>query len=297
MIESPSLAFAVALASTQLIAMKYHHLLGFLADWIDESEAQELTRMKPEARIRNGFGYKLTTNDTKGDEFIRRSLEILQHRAIPRRRTANSTHYGYYISRFYEPHDLTSAELLLVTYQEEIQSLTDPLRDDQGRLLLTASNAKPNLKVGCIFQNWIIVSNGDRCSLESGNFIGLKFRDVAIKGKSIHAAAEPFWELLSSITLPKMPHPERFVHRGLTEAQPFQGDYSRVVLISDPPFAKAEVHYRRGDLEAIGPFDIAQTFENYMEPHPALVISQRFYQHCLAHKIPLAVEPVRIDPN
>jgi len=34
-----------------------------------------------------------------------------------------------------------------------------------------------------------------------------------------------------------------------------------------------------------------------MEPHPALIVSQRFYQHCLKHRIPLEVEPVRIDPD
>jgi hypothetical protein len=287
----------MALGTAQLIAMKYHHNLAFSDSWITDSEAQQLMRIKPGARNRNGFGYSLVTKDPAGDEFIQTALDMLKHHSIPRRMIANSTSYGYYISRFYEPDDLENAELLLVTYQNEIQTLTEPLRDQQGRLLLKASSAKASLKVGCIFQNWIIVSDAVRHSLEAGNFIGLKFGEVAIKGKSIHAAAEPFWELLSFITLPKMPHPERFVHRGLTEAQPFQGDYSRVVLISDPPFAKAEVHYRRSDLEALGPFQIAQTFENYMEPHPALVISQRFYQHCLKNKIPLAVEPVRIDPE
>jgi hypothetical protein len=42
-------------------------------------------------------------------------------------------------------------------------------------------------------------------------------------------------------------------------------------------------------------FDVARTFENYMETHPALVISQRLYQHCLKNKISLNVDPVRID--
>ena len=277
--------------------MKYHHQLAFSDAWITNAEAEELMRIQPEARNRNGFGRSLITKEPCGDAFIQHALEVLKRHGIPRRRTANSTSYGYTISRFYESNDLMDSELLLVSAQRQIQSLTDPLRDEQGRLLLTASNAKPSLKVGCIFGNWTIVSDGVRRSFEAGDFIGLRFQEVALKGKSVHASPEPFWELLSSITLPKMPHPERFVHRGIIAPEPFQGDYSRVVLISDPPFAKAEVHYRRSDLEAIGPFDIAGTFENYMEPHPALVVSQRFYQHCLKHKIPLEVEPVRIDPE
>ena len=38
-------------------------------------------------------------------------------------------------------------------------------------------------------------------------------------------------------------------------------------------------------------------FENYMEPHPALIVSQRFYQFCQENKIPLNVQPVRIDAD
>ncbi|HEV2394402.1 MAG TPA: hypothetical protein VG146_18790 [Verrucomicrobiae bacterium] len=57
------------------------------------------------------------------------------------------------------------------------------------------------------------------------------------------------------------------------------------------------MHYRQSDLVQMGPFDIARTLEHYMETHPALVISQRFYQHCLKNKIALNVDPVRIDPE
>ncbi len=66
-----------------------------------------------------------------------------------------------------------------------------------------------------------------------------------------------------------MPYPERFVHRGVTAPEPFQGDYSRVVLINDPPFTKGEVHYRRSNLNTIGSFDIAQTFGN-LQSHTRL---------------------------
>ena len=84
----------------------------------------------------------------------------------------------------------------------------------------------------------------------------------------------------------------------MPEAERFhiQGDYSKVVLLDDDPFCKGELHYHQKDLEALGAFDIANTQEKFLSPHP-LVISQRFYQHCLKHKIPLEVEHVRIDPD
>src|SRR6266581_1188074 len=141
------------MASAVVSSMKYHHQLGFCDAWITQFEAEELMRIKPLARVRSGFGCSLTTDDPNGDEFIRQAIEILRRHAIP---------------RLYEPNDLTESGVLLVAYQPEIQTLTEPLRDPQGRLLFKASSAKQNLKVGCIFGNWIIVSDQVRRSLEAG---------------------------------------------------------------------------------------------------------------------------------
>ncbi len=132
-------------------------------------------RIKPLARVRSGFGCSLTTDDPNGDEFIRQAIEILRRHAIPRRLFADSASCGYHITRLYEPNDLTESGVLLVAYQPEIQTLTEPLRDPQGRLLFKASSAKQNLKVGCIFGNWIIVSDQVRRSLEAGRLGGPKF--------------------------------------------------------------------------------------------------------------------------
>ena len=246
------------------------------------------------------------TQDPDGDEFIRRALEMLKRHGIPLRYSVNSSDYnssyGYDISRFYEPDDLKHAELLLLVRKGRIHNTLEPARDEQGRLYLLASKAKESLKLGnLLWPDWVIVSDKVRRSLEGAGLVGLRFIEVAIKGKSTYLASEPFWELQSSITLPKMPdrgnlfHPE--FHPDHPTVEPFQGDYSRTIFINDAPFFNGEVHYRRSDLTVLGQFDIAATFENYMETHPALVVSQRFYQHCLKHKIPLPVEPVRIDPD
>ena len=147
--------------------MKYHHELAFSDAWITEAEAEDLMRMKPRARNRNGFGYSLITNDPRGDQFIRHALAVLKHHTIPRRVVADSTSYGYVISRFYEPDDLLTAEFLLLTRQKEIQNAIKPPRDERGRLVLRASEAKPDVKIGRLWPNWIIASNTVRSSLES----------------------------------------------------------------------------------------------------------------------------------
>jgi len=273
--------------------MKYYHELSIDGPPLPKSDFEALCHLMPEAVGPSGLRYKLLTHDSNGDEFIQHALNLFNKHSIPRRITADGSCYGYTISRFYEEQDLLQCDLLLLQ-PTQIQKFTDPLRDEQGRLLLMASNAQDRFTIASIFGGWTVVSDTVRCCLEAGGFIGLRFQEVAVKGEML---PEPFWELSSSITLPKMPHPERFVHRGVAAAEPFQGDYSRVVLISDSPFAKAEIHYRKSDLSLLGLFDVAGTFENYMEPHPALVISQRFYRHCLKHNISLRVTPVRIDPG
>jgi len=163
--------------------------------------------------------------------------------------------------------------------------------------VLIASKAKPSIKVGRIFPNWIIVASKVRRLLENQSFKGLEFGEVVLKGKSVHASKEPFWEIKSPIVLPKMANTHLFFHPGREAPEQFTGDYTKIIGISDPPYNNSEPHYRCVELAALGSFDIARTFENYNEPHPALVISQRFYQFCLKNKIPLNVQPVRIDPD
>jgi hypothetical protein len=282
--------------------MNYSHDLEVTSPPLPRSEFETLSRMKPEATRGFVLRYKLICKAPSGDGFIQHALSVLERHHIPRLGVAdNRTSYGYVVSRYYEPEDLECAQLLLVTRQNKIQDSVKPPRDEQGRIYIVASKARASLKVGRIWPNWIVVSNAVRRSWESAGLVGLKFADVTIKGRSSQLSPEPFWELLSSVTLPPMVNRGNLVHPveypDHPNVEPFQGDHSRSIYINDEPFAKGELHYRGGDLAALGPFDIAQTFEKYMEPHPALVVSQRFYQHCLKHKIPLEVEPVRIDPD
>jgi hypothetical protein len=78
-------------------------------------------------------------------------------------------------------------------------------RDGRGRIVLPATEAKPTIKLASIFPTpWVVVSSAVRRILESGNLAGMKFDEVALRGHSIHADSEPFWELRSHVTLPRM---------------------------------------------------------------------------------------------
>lgn len=274
--------------------MRYFHEFQLEETTLPRDEYEELCRLKPECQSPYGLRYKAITDNEDGDEFILHAIGILKKRGICRTMHSSANSYGYSIMRNYVDSDFTASEFLVLRYQRKLKGIDGPQRDDTGRLLVLASDAKPNLKFGSTYpDNLIIVSDTVRQFLEKEQLIGLRFLPVAIKSKSSVAAPELPWELDSTVTLPKIANTHKLIHHG---PQPFEGDYSRLVLINDSPFFGAELHYRRSDLDAIGPFDLANTLEKYRTSHP-LVISQRFYQHCKKNKISLNVEPVRIDPG
>lgn len=207
--------------------------------------------------------------------------------------------YGYVIMREYEPEDLTPCEFVFVHGLSGLTIQWEDKRDKGGKLILLAKNASQLGGVGEV-NHTIVVSGEVRVALESESFRGLVFCEVGIYGRKGGEPVEPCWELATTITLPKIANTDRLKCYGTGptgQVEPFTGDYSRMIFIDDPPYAGGEVHYRRRDLKCLGQFDIAQTFENLWIPQKSFVISQRFYQHCLKHKIPLAVVPVRIDPD
>lgn len=281
--------------------MRFYHEFSIHKCTLAPGTFEELCRVKPEGKTPIGFEHKFITENPDGDPLLRNLLEIVRQLGIPRRSVSNATHYGYSIMRHYDMADFRSAELLCLSYQRKLKRIDGPERDGEGRLVVWAGDNKPDLKFASTYPTkCIVVSDGVRQLLEESGLTGLQFKPVSLQGKSSKAVLSPPWELASLITLPKLANTPQLMHYGQQpdfEPQPFQGDYSRPVFINDAPFFGAELHYRNSDLAALGAFDIAATFEHYMWPHPALVVSQRFYQQCLKQKIPLEVEPVRIDPD
>jgi len=174
--------------------------------------------------------------------------------------------YGFEMDRIYEASDFNACELLMLGLQQKHQ-LEDE-RDAEGRIILTG-RFKKGLEMGSIFSGGFIVSDRVRGLLEAGRLGGLKFVETVSRSQNGIRLSSNFWEVQSSVVLPKMANTNRFLQIGNAKPpEPFGGDYSRMVDIDDPPYRSGEAHYRRSDLVAVGDFDIARTFEKYREPVP-----------------------------
>lgn len=275
--------------------VKYRHFLRINESQLPKLAFSRICDLAPDAKKPYGFHLQIDSESPDGGDTIGEIIKICGANGLSRSQSIGGMSYGHTADRWYSDDEFRSAEFLILKRQPQIQSVTEPDHDEQGRLLLLGKNVNPNRKIGSVYPNHIVISDAVKQLLEPGGFVGLQFGEVAVKGKLAEEMVGQLWELQSSVVLPKMANIHQFIHPGQTEPEPFQGDYSKIIMLNDPPFSKGEVHYRRSDLAALGTFDIARTFENYMEPKPALVISQRFYQHCLKNKIKLEVDPVIVD--
>ncbi len=246
---------------------------------------REICAMKPEYRGKEDFVVESQPGDENTANFIMLLVDLCSKRSLKQTGTGEIGTYGYAVVRHYEPDDLNAAEFLILQtqkrmFRERLQ------RDDSGYLLLPARESGTSIKIASgMFNNCYVVSDSARKVLEAGQLTGLFFRETVLKGTSIRATTEPLWEIDSNIKLPNM-------------VNSFLNPHSVVpcYYIDERPYRYGEPHYRKRDLLPLGDFDIARTFEP-LTSDPAMIVSQRFYQHCLKNKIPLEARPVHIDPD
>ncbi len=247
-----------------------------------------IVRLKPES-YRGGGSFHLETQP--GDETAARTVNeivtLCEQSGLKKNSHGTVGAYTHQVHFHYEPSDLQGAPLLhLWTQKRMFKGLNSDQRDERGHVVLPATEAQPTVKIASIWPKpWIVVSDAVRQMLEAGGLAGLKFDGVSIEGHSIHAAPTPFWELRSSVTLPKMINsfPDTSVNF----------DHVRYLIHG----SYGEPHYRESEIQPLGSFDIAHTFERLSGGEPGLIVSQRFYQLCLKNKILLESRPARIDPD
>lgn len=109
---------------------------------------------------------------------------------------------------------------------------------------------------------------------------------------------ERWWELTSDVVLP--PVSPSMAIASLSGKPVIRGATS-VCSVSDGTgfFGHPELRYVRAELEALGPFDLAYSFEG---PSPsgrdrAIVVSQRFYQACRKHNLSVSWVPVHVESD
>jgi hypothetical protein len=247
---------------------------------------ESIVNLKPECYHGGGsFVLETKPDDEAGERMVDEIRAMLEKNGLNEEIPGVSGAFTHDVHFDYELCDFQAASLLrLVAQKRMFKGIDSGERDGLGRVWLPATEAKPTIKIASIFPRpWIVVSDKTRRILEDGGLIGLKFDEVSIKGHSVHASPDSFWELRSTITLPQM-----------VNSVPDAGVPWKSFLIKD---SFGEPHYRSADLQPLNVFDIAHTLEPLGgRTDPSLIVSQRFYQHCLKNKIPLEVRPVRIDP-
>jgi len=235
--------------------------------------------------------------DTQTSSIIDQLLGILSKHGVPRFEGWAPGSYYFEAERVYEPQDLLEAELLLMVFHSnEIQFEHE--RDAAGRLILLPRKLKRDFVVGSIYPNHLVVSDKAMKLISAEQFDGIEFRSVASPAGGPIDPSQVIWEIWSSKVMPKMVITNQFRIDDRSGQLPFKDDYSKPIVILDPPYrCGGEVHYRRSDIESCEQFDVAMTFEKFKCDHQALVVSNRFHQFCEKNKIPLNVVPVRIDPD
>lgn len=110
----------------------------------------------------------------------------------------------------------------------------------------------------------------------------------------------PFWEVNSDLVMPPVSPTMELADRDGRRLWP--GRATRIYR-KEGIYSWPELHYRASDLRAIGPFDIARTFENFgwggeerMPDQSPVIVSKRFYDVCQKHGFKMDWLPVHVDP-
>ncbi len=264
--------------------MKFYHLIRIRISGLPCALQNEIRAIRPEALEREEFVFECKPGDAACATVAERFVSLCEAHGLRRTTGTQSGEYDYEIVRHYEPLDLEEVPFLLLESQKQMFR-GDFRRNQRGRLLLPAAQAKRPMKLATLFlTRWIVASDSVRAALERGNFIGLEFRETVLEGTTVYADTR-FWEMYSNLTLPKMKN-------SVLIKQSVVPCYA----IDELPYRYGEPHYSQEEIQSLGDFDIAKTFEN-LTGQQALVVSQRFYQHCVKNTIPLEVRPVRVEPS
>jgi hypothetical protein len=213
----------------------------------------------------------------------------------------NTRDYFFELQRIYDPSDLDACEFLELTAQgDEVVMKGEPRLEGRTVAKIGEPGKADICMLGICSCTYITVQRA-RDALEAANLKGLKFLPVEKSYESIdydlYDEEDTWWELESDIELPPLAPSMTLETR---DGKPFRGDFTEGCIRREGFYTHPELHYRRADLERIGPFDAARTYEHFHPRGPAplsraFVVSQNFYRVCRNNGIKTRFVPVRID--
>ncbi len=257
----------------------------------------ELREIFPFGRYYHGFRVILPPDDPRISDVLE-EMEcrgILKEGGSRKPRPLVEYHLDYH--RSYDPEDFETARYLQLKH--EVLVSYDAEGDESGRIRIDAARLHPELRLGCVLYQGIVVSDAIRIQMLEEGLIGPKFNRLLLSGPGAVEAQDRFWELTSSIILPPMPRDRVITHVNTPD------DFEHVAGITDGKFFEKEIHYNEAAVGAIEPFDFAVTHEifcgpGWKETHQGerrAIGSQRFRQFCIARDISMSWIPVRLDPE
>jgi hypothetical protein len=228
------------------------------------------------------------------DVFAKFSIECAD-RSNPRYREIERSSNGYFTRRYvhlFTEEELSSASHFLMWCRDaDYDNLCIAPSHDGSKLCIYVSPSPRSQKLMYCFPQ-VFVREKFKQTLEAENFKGLRLREAIAVRESGKMKKETAWPegrkiylLESPIELPRMPAAEVIVNPEMERNWWW-----------NPGFDDKQPVYVRSQLEAIGTFDYAGTWEcsyphSPWERHP--IVSQRFRQFCLKHKMRFEFVPVK----
>lgn len=280
------------------------HLPGGGVGGISSSLLEDLCRIHPEGRT-GSQGHAFASELPLDDPRTAAILERLRNNGMQPWQGRGDRHrdreFSYYLSRVWDDTDLVHFDYLELCPVSDDMYVPGDGRIGGNTIAQMCSPGKASISLLGVGTYTYIAVQRARDALESANLIGLKFLPVEKTYESVDYdlfdEEDTWWELESDIELPPLAPSMTLETR---DGRPFQGDFSEGCVRRDGFYTHPELHYRRADLERIGPFDAARTFEHFHPRGPAprsraFVVSQKFYQVCRDNGIKTRFVPVRID--
>ena len=212
------------------------------------------------------------------------------------------TEYTLYLRRYYDTQDYENAAFLRPNPECHYK---EAYRQENGAFRVEELPKKAH-EIGGSGGGAIMVFDRIKRLMEE-ELRHVLFAPVELAAKASRKIAGPVWELTSGLILPSLAPPNYLV----TDAdQPFTGSYesyeSGCLLREElsapeslflPPqslYMTSELYFRRADIEALEPFDLAKTKGKFglSSDGPCLVASAKFYRFCLKHQLPMRWRPV-----
>jgi len=132
-----------------------------------------------------------------------------------------------------------------------------------------------------------LISDPFRKIIEAAKLIGLQYEDgVEFIGPQASKVPHKYWILRTDKVMPPVSKQTVWVDKDKQPCEDHNAPGSHIAI--------GELYrYDKAAIQAMGEFDAAIQFESSPK-NPNWIMSQRFYQLCLQHKVPLYPEPVEV---